>query len=190
MIANFIWSVADDVLAHIDSFMSDGKYLMWTTDNVHAGTMFRSNSKLSYTNVCGPLRPRGQLDLDFMRMAVTSETERVVYLDINIMARIHVSVPPFDEQVQIAHQVKQVIEPSELAINRTRRKIELLREYRTRLISDVVTGKLDVREAAANLPSEPNESEPLDKGDALVEEGGAPANDRDSTSMEVSDATN
>ena len=32
------------------------------------------------------------------------------------------------------------------------RQIELLREYRTRLIADVVTGKLDVREAAANLP--------------------------------------
>ena len=29
---------------------------------------------------------------------------------------------------------------------------ELLREYRTRLIADVVTGKLDVRETAASLP--------------------------------------
>ena len=34
------------------------------------------------------------------------------------------------------------------------REIELLRELRTRLISDVVTGKLDVREASANLPDE------------------------------------
>lgn len=31
-------------------------------------------------------------------------------------------------------------------------EIALLREYRTRLIADVVTGKLDVREAAARLP--------------------------------------
>ena len=38
------------------------------------------------------------------------------------------------------------------AIGRARRRIELLREYRTRLIADVVNGKLDVREAAANLP--------------------------------------
>ena len=38
------------------------------------------------------------------------------------------------------------------AISRARRQIELLREYRTRLIADVVTGKLDVRETAANLP--------------------------------------
>jgi len=34
------------------------------------------------------------------------------------------------------------------------REIELLREYRTRLVADVVTGKLDVREAALRLPDE------------------------------------
>ena len=39
-------------------------------------------------------------------------------------------------------------------ITRARRQIDLLREYRTRLIAAVVTGKLDVREAAANLPEE------------------------------------
>ena len=40
------------------------------------------------------------------------------------------------------------------AITRARRRIELLREYRTRLIADVVTGKLDVRQTTANLPDE------------------------------------
>ena len=43
-------------------------------------------------------------------------------------------------------------------------EIDLLREYRTRLIADVVTGKLDVREAAARLPDEAEEPEPLDDG--------------------------
>ena len=38
-----------------------------------------------------------------------------------------------------------------VAIARARRQIELVQEYRTRLIADVVTGKLDVREAAASL---------------------------------------
>ena len=32
------------------------------------------------------------------------------------------------------------------------RETDLVREYRTRLIVDVVTGRLDVREAAAALP--------------------------------------
>ena len=38
------------------------------------------------------------------------------------------------------------------AIDRARCQINLLQEYRTCLIADVVTGKLDVREATALLP--------------------------------------
>ncbi len=45
--------------------------------------------------------------------------------------------------------------------DRARHEIDFLREYRNRLIADVVTGKLDVREAAANLPEEPEETEAL-----------------------------
>ena len=47
------------------------------------------------------------------------------------------------------------------AIAGARREVALLREYRTRLIADVVTGKLDVRDAAAGLP----EVDPLARGD-------------------------
>lgn len=39
-------------------------------------------------------------------------------------------------------------------MQRTHHQIELLREYRTRLITDVVTGKVDVREAVAQLTDE------------------------------------
>jgi hypothetical protein len=55
------------------------------------------------------------------------------------------------------------------AITDTEREITLLREYRTRLISDVVTGKLDVREVAKGLPEEallnPLDDEPLYDGE-------------------------
>ena len=57
-------------------------------------------------------------------------------------------------------------------------EISLLREYRTRLIADVVTGKLDVREAAAKLPDETDEPEPLDDAEALAE-GDAETEDPD-----------
>ena len=55
------------------------------------------------------------------------------------------------------------------AISATHREIGLLREYRTRLIADVVTGKLDAREAAARLPDEVEELEQLDETDALID---------------------
>jgi type I restriction enzyme S subunit len=39
-------------------------------------------------------------------------------------------------------------------LSRIHREIDLIREYRVRLIADVVTGKVDVRAAAASLPVE------------------------------------
>ena len=46
----------------------------------------------------------------------------------------------------------EVVVDIDHVINQTRHQIELVQEHRTRLIADVVTGKLDVREAAAALP--------------------------------------
>ena len=57
------------------------------------------------------------------------------------------------------------------------REIELIREYRTRLIADVVTGQLDVRHAARQLSEEVEEPgavfepEPQDEAEAGREEG-------------------
>ena len=51
------------------------------------------------------------------------------------------------------------------AIARTEREIALMQEYRTRLTADLVTGKLDVREAAAKLPAEPAAEEALEEQD-------------------------
>ena len=65
---------------------------------------------------------------------------------------IRLPVPSFLEQRAIAEYVTKITLSIDDAISRSQREIELLREYRTRLIADVVTGKLDVREAAAALP--------------------------------------
>jgi hypothetical protein len=78
-------------------------------------------------------------------------------------------VPPLNERVAIAEYLDQATANIASAVLRTGREIKLLNEYRTRLIADVVTGKLDVREAAARLPDEPDEPEPLDEIEA---EGG------------------
>lgn len=59
----------------------------------------------------------------------------------------------------------------DVTISHAKQEISLLNEYRTRLIADVVTGKLDVREAAAILPDEQIESELLGEENALVIDG-------------------
>ena len=83
------------------------------------------------------------------------------FLDIPLLC------PPITEQNAIVEHLGQVTAATNTAIARTRRQIELLQEYRTRLIADVVTGKLDVREAAAHLPEEDDEDIPID-GDGLI----------------------
>ncbi len=62
--------------------------------------------------------------------------------------------PPRDEQVAIVRSINESLSSIERSAERIRHEVELLREYRTRLVADVVTGKLDVREAAARLPDE------------------------------------
>ena len=58
------------------------------------------------------------------------------------------------EQDDIVEHIRSRAGEVERAVNRLSREIDLLREYRTRLVADVVTGKFDVREAAARLPDE------------------------------------
>jgi hypothetical protein len=72
----------------------------------------------------------------------------------------------------------------ETAIGSTRRHIELLNQYRIRLFADVVTGKLDVREAAARLPEEPAEEETLQE----MEPSKEPENAELETAAEEADA--
>jgi type I restriction enzyme S subunit len=62
---------------------------------------------------------------------------------------------------------------------------DVLREYRTRLITDVVTGKLDVREAAALLHDEAEEPELVDGGNAMNTVDDEPVEDLDTVPEEV-----
>jgi len=50
-----------------------------------------------------------------------------------------------DEQAVILKFIREKTEEINTTIEKVTKEIELLKEYRTRLISDVVTGKIDVR---------------------------------------------
>jgi type I restriction enzyme, S subunit len=70
------------------------------------------------------------------------------------LPQLIVACPSVSEQVKIVERVRHECDPLDTVISRLEREIELLREYRTRLVADVVTGKLDVREVAVQLPDE------------------------------------
>jgi type I restriction enzyme S subunit len=99
---------------------------------------------------------------------------------------IRLPVPPPQERDAIVAYFVAETATVEQAVLKAEREIALLREYRTRLIADVVTGKLDVREAVARLPQEAEELEPLDETEALGEmEGEAAADDLEPESQEA-----
>ena len=63
-------------------------------------------------------------------------------------------LPPRCEQEQAVQWIEDELSSLVRAEESAKRQIEMGREYRTRLIADVVTGKLDVRDAAAELPED------------------------------------
>ena len=81
-------------------------------------------------------------------------------LTLQSIRNFRVLVPPLTEQQAIVEYIDKATAAIKAAIARARQQIELVEEYRTRLIADVVTGKLDVREAAAQLPHEDGDQDP------------------------------
>ena len=108
------------------------------------------------------LRPRREDVPRFMYYVLRSASNRNVFSDGHVSTIAHLTgdklrahrfpFPSLPEQTAIVEHLDKATANIDAAITRARRQTELLREYRTRLIADVVTGKLDVREAAANLP--------------------------------------
>jgi type I restriction enzyme S subunit len=106
-------------------------------------------------------------------------------LAVERVLNLWLPVPPTAEQAGIADQIEHETAGIGTAMDRAHREIDLLREYRTRLIADVATGKLDVREAAALLPDEAEEPEPLDGIEAEGDTDEAGADDADEVPEEA-----
>ena len=84
------------------------------------------------------------------------------FLDILLLC------PPRTEQSAVVEYIGQATADISAGIVRAGRQIELVQEYRTRLIADVVTGKLDVREAA-QFVEEDDEIDPIDEGAIMLD---------------------
>lgn len=90
-------------------------------------------------------------------------------LGLGRMKGIVFALPPLSEQEELLKALDERTHSLQEAAEKARCEIQLLSEYRTRLIADVVTGKLDVREVAARLVDEEIDAEPLDEMDASTD---------------------
>ena len=76
-------------------------------------------------------------------------------LRLPMLQNIKTTVPPSEEQEELTRYLEQAEHRIDYAVAQAHRQIDLMTEYRTQLIADVVTGQLDVRKAAAQLPAAP-----------------------------------
>ena len=122
-----------------------GKF--WATEHAVVADLNSRNSMVWFTSL-----------LDTMNLNQYSIAAAQPGLAVERVLNVWATVPPCEEQITIAEFIDQQTSASDTFINLAHRRIELMEEYRTQLIADVVTGKLDVREAAEELPTpEPTE---------------------------------
>jgi type I restriction enzyme, S subunit len=111
------------------------------------------------------IRPNSRVDPNFLDLWLQSpRIKELIGLNAVQSAQPNLSmadlgnfvtpVPPRQEQEQILEFLKLTTQPISQAILRLEREIQHVLEYRTRLVADVVTGKLDVRAASSRLPQE------------------------------------
>lgn len=93
---------------------------------------------------------RSKVYINFFAQA--SDGIRIGQWDLSLskMKDIPFLIPPDDEQEEIVKFIPKRLEKIENSISKLQQEIELVYEYRTRLISDVVTGKIDVRDVEVN----------------------------------------
>ena len=113
-------------------------------------------------NMMGCVARNGDRDFLFLMMSCIdlgkiAKVGPVPAISEGEVREIRVALPSAPEQTAIVEHLDAQTAKIDAAMAAARREIELLREYRTRLIADVVTGKVDVREVAAQLPEEPPE---------------------------------
>jgi type I restriction enzyme S subunit len=161
---------ASGVIDRVDDYLFDDDLLLIAEDG--ANLVLRNlplaiiaRGKFWVNNHAHILKPKGS-DLEYLQ----AEMEGINYrpwisgaaqpkLTKDRLLAISIAVAPREEQQAIMDFVHAETAPLTTAIARYEREITLLREYRTRLTADVVTGKLDVRAAAAQLP-DPEQAPP------------------------------
>lgn len=79
--------------------------------------------------------------------------------------RLYLPIPPVEEQKEIADYVAVEEKKKHSLVKQLEKQIDLLKEYRTRLISDVVTGQMDIRGVTVPeyVPETDEEAEEIDE---------------------------
>ena len=80
-----------------------------------------------------------------------------------------IPLPPYEEQIKIVQAIGDEEQKTQTAIECLKKQIDLLNDLKTRLISDTVTGKIDVR--GIEIPEYESVDKDIDNADEIMEQG-------------------
>lgn len=137
-------------LGFINTYDFDDNILTWTTDGANAGSVFKRDGKFNCTNVCGTLKPKKDINLNYYLYFLQFVTQFYKRPDTNgakimnnEMAAIQLLVPTIQEQTQIARYLDYKTGIIDQLISKKQKLIELLKEKRQAIINEAVTKGLN-----------------------------------------------
>ncbi|MBG0749189.1 MAG: restriction endonuclease subunit S [Planktothrix agardhii KL2] len=80
------------------------------------------------------------------KKAMNSRGDIIIHIYASALRDIYIPIPSLSEQQGIIDFIKKETSKIETLISKYQKQIELMQEYRTTLISQAVTGKIDVRD--------------------------------------------
>ena len=90
-------------------------------------------------------------------------------LPADAFKNFEIPLPPYEEQIKIVQAIGDEEQKTKAAIECLKKQIDLLNDLKTRLISDTVTGKIDVR--SIEIPEYEYVDENIDNADENLEQG-------------------
>jgi type I restriction enzyme S subunit len=148
---------ANKVIDHLDGWLFDEPLVLLGEDGAPffdktKDVAFAVSGKIWVNNHTHVLRPSSRITPHYLAHALNC-VDYTGFIDGSTrdkltqqsMKSIRIPLPPVSEQIDICHHIAAECAPLNAVIERTEREIELIREYRDRLIADVVTGQVDVR---------------------------------------------
>ena len=159
---------------YTDKYTHDGEYVLIGRQGALCGNVNYASGKFwasEHAVVATPIQPYNTLwfgeTVRVMNLNQYSISAAQPGLAVDRIKNLFLPFPTLSEQHDIAEYIKANTKGIDIGVESAKKQISLIKEYRTRLIADVVTGKLDVREVAARLPLEPEESEPTEEPEPI-----------------------
>ncbi|MCK9295789.1 MAG: restriction endonuclease subunit S [Desulfobulbaceae bacterium] len=148
---------ASGIIDQVEDYIFDGEYILLGEDGANlltrsTGLAFKAVGKFWVNNHAHILTPKeGNIDyfvnlLENIDYTIWVSGSAQPKLTAEALGNVKIVFPDPDEQTAIVRHIETQCSRLDAIIDKFKKQIELLKEYRTTLISEVVTGKIDVRD--------------------------------------------